>query len=365
MPVSSVGTFKIFVGNLSDKTGSSDIKPLFEKYGKIVECDVVKNYGFVHMENEDSGRDAVQNLNGFIVNEQPMKVEAATSRRGPATPTTKIFVGNLAENIKASRVRTLFSKYGTVVKCDVVRNYGFVHIDSNDVNCCIEELDGFVLEGQPMKVQVSTSRILQRPGASDPEQCYKSYSGKLGRGFRDRMFGRDSYPPPPPPAFLRDGTVGSEPFGPEDSYYNRYYEGPPVSRFGDDRDFDRRFPIISCDGPGGPTASREFVPPPPHPLSGARESLSSLRGGFDRPSDYTMLSCRSPESSRFGRDSFKDRSRMSKDCKLLKRLSNISDHLGDSVKATAQVRYCRGDLRMKPYSNPHRIKPSARVPLTY
>lgn len=78
------------------------------------------------MENEDSGRDAIQNLNGFIVNEQPMKVEAATSRRGPATPTTKIFVGNLAENIKASQVRTLFSKYGTVVECDVVRNYGFV-----------------------------------------------------------------------------------------------------------------------------------------------------------------------------------------------------------------------------------------------
>lgn len=44
---SSVGTFKIFVGNLGDKTTSADIKPLFEKYGKVVECDVVKNYGFV------------------------------------------------------------------------------------------------------------------------------------------------------------------------------------------------------------------------------------------------------------------------------------------------------------------------------
>lgn len=44
---SSVGTFKIFIGNLADKTSNSDIKPLFEKYGKVVECDVVKNYGFV------------------------------------------------------------------------------------------------------------------------------------------------------------------------------------------------------------------------------------------------------------------------------------------------------------------------------
>lgn len=43
----SVGTFKIFVGNLADKSSKSDIQPLFEKYGKVVECDVVKNYGFV------------------------------------------------------------------------------------------------------------------------------------------------------------------------------------------------------------------------------------------------------------------------------------------------------------------------------
>jgi len=44
---SSAGTFKIFVGNLSDKTSSTEIRALFEKYGKVVECDVVKNYGFV------------------------------------------------------------------------------------------------------------------------------------------------------------------------------------------------------------------------------------------------------------------------------------------------------------------------------
>nr|CAD7463453.1 unnamed protein product [Timema tahoe] len=44
---SSVGTYKIFIGNLSEKTTAAVIKPLFEKYGKVVECDVVKNYGFV------------------------------------------------------------------------------------------------------------------------------------------------------------------------------------------------------------------------------------------------------------------------------------------------------------------------------
>jgi RNA recognition motif-containing protein len=78
------------------------------------------------MEHEEAGRDAIQNLNGYLVHGQAIKVEAATSRKGPQTPTTKIFVGNLTDNTKAPQVRALFAKYGTVLECDIVRNYGFV-----------------------------------------------------------------------------------------------------------------------------------------------------------------------------------------------------------------------------------------------
>lgn len=210
------GTFKLFIGNIDEKTQASELRPLFEKYGTVVECDVVKNYGFVHMENEQQGRDAIQNLNGYVVNSQPMKVEAAKSRRAPNTSTTKIFVGNLTDKTRAPEVRELFQKYGTVVECDIVRNYGFVHLDcAGDVNEVIRELNGKVVDGQPLKVQVSTSRVRPKPGMGDPEQCYRC--GRSGhwskecprlmfseRGYRgDRMY-RDPYPPPPPPPFLRD-----------------------------------------------------------------------------------------------------------------------------------------------------------------
>jgi RNA-binding protein 4 len=84
------------------------------------------NFNFQHMEHEEAGRDAIQNLNGYLVHNQAIIVEAATSRKGPQTPTTKIFVGNLTDNTKAPQVRALFAKYGTVLECDIVRNYGFV-----------------------------------------------------------------------------------------------------------------------------------------------------------------------------------------------------------------------------------------------
>lgn len=78
------------------------------------------------MDDDTTGRAAIKALNGTMVNDLAMKVEAATSRRGPNTPTTKIFVGNLSETTKANEVRELFGRYGTVVECDIVRTYGFV-----------------------------------------------------------------------------------------------------------------------------------------------------------------------------------------------------------------------------------------------
>lgn len=160
-------SFKLFIGNLDESTKAAEIRTLFEKYGKIVECDVVKNYGFVHYASENDSREAIANLNGYVINGNAIKVENAKSRRAANSNTTKIFVGNLTEKTRSAEVRTLFEKYGTVLECDVIRNYGFVHLECQDnvnVNDAIRELNGMVVDGQNLKVQVSTSRVRQKPG---------------------------------------------------------------------------------------------------------------------------------------------------------------------------------------------------------
>lgn len=110
----------------------------------------------------------MQNLNGYVINGQAIKVEAARSRARPNANTVKIFVGNLTDNTRSPQVREIFSKYGAVVECDIVRNYGFVHLEPNgDVNDVIRDLDGQNVDGQPIKVQISTSRVRQKPGMGD------------------------------------------------------------------------------------------------------------------------------------------------------------------------------------------------------
>ncbi|KAK7573958.1 hypothetical protein V9T40_011149 [Parthenolecanium corni] len=234
------GTFKIFIGKIPEKTVPQDIKPLFERYGKVLECDVVKNYGFVHMEDPTAGYEAIKNLNGAIVNGATITVEEAKSRKRPTMPTTKIFVGNIPDSVKASDLRALFGKYGTVAECDLVRNYGFVHIDTTDLTKLLKELNGYEIGGQTLKVQISTSRVRQKPGMGNPQQCYKC--GRSGHWSKectniaqspvptqpqyltDAMHGmpprsaypRDMYPPPPPSAaFIRERVL---------STYTEYYD---------------------------------------------------------------------------------------------------------------------------------------------
>lgn len=162
-----VQSFKLFIGNLDESTKTNDIKPLFEKYGKVLECDVVKNYGFVHFANESDAQNAISNLNGYVINGNAIKVENAKSRRAANSNTTKIFVGNLTEKTRSNEVRILFEKFGTVLEADVIRNYGFVHLEvaeNSNVNDAIRELNGMVIDGQALKVQVSTSKVRHKPG---------------------------------------------------------------------------------------------------------------------------------------------------------------------------------------------------------
>ncbi|XP_055879259.1 RNA-binding protein lark-like isoform X2 [Biomphalaria glabrata] len=75
-------TIKIFLGNLSSETTSDKIRPLFEKYGQVVECDVLKNFGFVHMVNKNEANKAIAQLDGYSVDGNNIRVELSTGKKG-------------------------------------------------------------------------------------------------------------------------------------------------------------------------------------------------------------------------------------------------------------------------------------------
>ncbi|XP_045125288.1 polyadenylate-binding protein 5-like isoform X1 [Portunus trituberculatus] len=187
---SSGGTFKIFVGNLSDLTSPTDLREAFGHFGVVVEADVLKNYGFVHMLGEEEGLRAITALNGRMLNGKPLIVAVSTCGRRSNDHSShyrdskperhrhggsssggsssgsgsnfKIFVGNLSHCATSADIRNLFEQYGTIAEADVitargVKTYGFVHMVSRvDGEAAIAALNGYVLHGRPMVVAAST-----------------------------------------------------------------------------------------------------------------------------------------------------------------------------------------------------------------
>merc|ERR1711982_209116 len=74
--------------------------------------------------------------------------------------TTKLFVGNLPEKCTNETLRNLFEGFGTVVECDFIRKFGFVHFE----NAADEGLNDYELQGSKIKVQVSESQKRLKPG---------------------------------------------------------------------------------------------------------------------------------------------------------------------------------------------------------
>ena len=61
----------------------------------------------------------------------------------------------------------MFERYCTVIEADVIKNFGFVHIDAevqrNKVNEILRELNGYDLNGNQIRVQKSTSGYVHSP----------------------------------------------------------------------------------------------------------------------------------------------------------------------------------------------------------
>lgn len=135
---------KIFIGNLAAETTTDELRSLFSQYGKIAECDIVKNYGFVHMDNKAEAEEAIRNLHHYELNGQPMNVELS---RGKSRGSTKLHVGNIA--CTNQELRAKFEEFGAVLECDIVKNYAFVHMERmEDAMEVINKLDNSAFKGE-------------------------------------------------------------------------------------------------------------------------------------------------------------------------------------------------------------------------
>lgn len=141
---------KIFVGNLSESTTKEELHSLFTQYGKITECDIVKNFGFVHMEEQSDAEEAIRNLHHKMMNGQAINVELSKGKaKSRSRGSTKLYVSNIATTCTNQELRAKFEEYGPVMECDIVKDYAFVHLErEDDAMTAIKGLDNSAFQGE-------------------------------------------------------------------------------------------------------------------------------------------------------------------------------------------------------------------------
>uniref|UniRef100_A0A1I7XLZ5 RRM domain-containing protein n=1 Tax=Heterorhabditis bacteriophora TaxID=37862 RepID=A0A1I7XLZ5_HETBA len=73
---------KLFVGNLADTVDSTKLKQVFQQFTKVTECDVVKNYAFVHIDDADV-ESIISRLNGYTLEGKQIHIQISTSKLRP------------------------------------------------------------------------------------------------------------------------------------------------------------------------------------------------------------------------------------------------------------------------------------------
>lgn len=83
---------KLYIGNLPETCKKSELLGLFEQFGTVAECDIVKNYAFVHFDSPDDAQSAAAALDETEFQGSNIKVELSRSK-----VRTKPGMGNMNE----------------------------------------------------------------------------------------------------------------------------------------------------------------------------------------------------------------------------------------------------------------------------
>ncbi|KAG2469476.1 RBM14 protein, partial [Polypterus senegalus] len=174
-------TVKIFVGNLSVDTSQEELAAIFEPYGTVVSCSVLRQFAFVHLAGLEGAKRAIQQLNGCEFKGRNLVVEES---RGRPVNSTKVFVGNLTALCTAQDLKELFQTFGKVLECDKVK----------------EQYQSQVAAAAAAGVQLQSHFQVQHPvhnslyAASIANQVYDASFGSLGSSVYASAYGADGNP---------------------------------------------------------------------------------------------------------------------------------------------------------------------------
>ncbi|KAB2023476.1 hypothetical protein ES319_D06G021400v1 [Gossypium barbadense] len=200
------GTANIFIKNLDKSIDHKALHDTFSAFGNILSCKIStdgfgqsKGYGFVQFDSEESAQNAIDKLNGMLINDKQVYVGHFLRKQERETTSSKtkfnnVYVKNLSESTTDEDLKTIFGEYGEITSAVVMRDadgkskcFGFVNFEiADDAAKAVEALNGKKFEEKEWYVGKAQKK-------SEREHELKSRFEQTVKEAADKLKGMNLY----------------------------------------------------------------------------------------------------------------------------------------------------------------------------
>lgn len=172
------GVGNIFIKNLDKSIDNKVMYDTFSTFGNILSCKVAQDeegksrgYGFVHFETEEAANNAIEKVNGMLLNDKQVfvgrfvpRTEREKQMGERAKKFTNVFVKNFGDEIPDDeKLRDMFKEFGEIVSAKVAKDdgsdstkskgFGFVAFETAEAaEKAVEAMNGKDINGRALYV---------------------------------------------------------------------------------------------------------------------------------------------------------------------------------------------------------------------
>jgi len=163
------GVGNVFIKNLDKSIDNKALYDTFSAFGNILSCKIVsdengsKGYGFVHFETGEAARNAIEKVNGMLLNGKKVYVGKFIPRRERMQQLgdkykkfTNVYVKNFSDELDDDKLRQMFEKFGKIASAKVVtdengksKGFGFVSFEeAESAEGAVSDINGMEINGR-------------------------------------------------------------------------------------------------------------------------------------------------------------------------------------------------------------------------
>jgi polyadenylate-binding protein len=184
------GVGNVFIKNLAPTVDNKGLFDVFSVFGNILSCKVAtdengnsKGYGYVHFETAEAAQEAIQKINGMLLDDQEVVIGQFLRRQDRASQNdwTNLYVKQFPESWNNAKLTEVFGAYGPLASVYIATDgegkskcFGFVDFVTHEAAAkSLAELNGKVYDEEPpfelyvSRAQKKTERLRELKSKMD------------------------------------------------------------------------------------------------------------------------------------------------------------------------------------------------------